>query len=159
MTLLQPVKCVTDKAYGWMQHLCPFHTSLEFWLLPPAEREKTPNMRMHIAKGQEMEWKWALTILFVCSPTWIISLIIGFFRVVDQPGHTCIACGTYRFCSLTYLPVQRVQEIILMECLVFHLRGYQNIYIPPVIICLLIVPEMKWITLEMSLKAIVCNTT
>jgi hypothetical protein len=35
---LQPVKCVTDKAYGWTQHLHPLHTSLELRLLPPAEQ-------------------------------------------------------------------------------------------------------------------------
>jgi hypothetical protein len=35
---LQPVKCVTDKAYGRTNHLCPLHTSLELCLMNPADR-------------------------------------------------------------------------------------------------------------------------
>jgi hypothetical protein len=32
------VKCVSDKAYGRTQHLCPLHTSLELRLMGEAER-------------------------------------------------------------------------------------------------------------------------
>jgi hypothetical protein len=44
---LQPVKCVTYKAYGQMQHLCPLHTSLELRLLPPAEQAATEEEDAH----------------------------------------------------------------------------------------------------------------
>ena len=32
---LQPLKCVTDKAYGCPNHLCPLHNSLELRLMNP----------------------------------------------------------------------------------------------------------------------------
>ena len=32
---LQPLKCVTDKAYGCLNHLCPLHNSLELRLMNP----------------------------------------------------------------------------------------------------------------------------
>jgi len=35
---LQPVKCKTDKAYGWTKYLWPLHTILELRLMAPADK-------------------------------------------------------------------------------------------------------------------------
>jgi hypothetical protein len=99
----QPVKCVTDKAYGRTQHLQPLHTSLELRLMNAEERAA--------AEAEDARNKGPRNGVEMIFNNIVRKFTHTYFRVADQIGCTFVSYGTYKFYFSIYLPVLKVLEI------------------------------------------------
>jgi hypothetical protein len=86
-------------------------------------------------KGPRTGVEMSFNNIVASSRTLIISQIIASCRVEDQIGLTCCFCGTYRYCFLICLHVQKEWGILLMVCLVYLLLLLQSICILQIAIC------------------------